>query len=120
MCVCRFARRLVRDGGVVVGLDRVLVGLGGVDMGFLVIALDVVLGSQMMMLGCFFVVLGGFVVCFVCHFDCPVGNLPARSYSPVGEIVVACSRRFTWFAGNSRSTKKAPHFEWEAFSFRAC
>jgi hypothetical protein len=37
-------------------------------MGFLVVALDVVLGCQVMMLGCFFVVLRGFVVCFVCHF----------------------------------------------------
>ena len=44
--MCCFARRLVRGGGVVVGLDRVLVGLGGVVVGFLVIALDVVLGSQ--------------------------------------------------------------------------
>ena len=83
------------------GLDRVLVGLGGVVVGFLVIALDVVLGSQVMMLGCFFVVLRGFVVCFVYHFDCPVGNLPARSYSPVGEIVVAESQTFTSVAGYS-------------------
>src|ERR1700679_4385006 len=97
------------------GLGRVLVGFRCVLMSFLVVAFDVVLGCQLMMLGCFFVVLRGFVVCFVCHFDCPVGNLPARSYSPVGEIVVACSRRFTCFAGNLRSTKKAPHFLWEAF-----
>jgi hypothetical protein len=27
----------------------------------------VVVGGQVMMLRCFFVVLGGFVVCFVCH-----------------------------------------------------
>src|ERR1700722_19799316 len=100
-------------GGVFMRLDRVLVGFGRVLMAFLVIALAVVLGCQVMMLGCFFVVLCGFVVCFVCHFDCPVGNLPARSYSSVCEIVVACSRRFTRFAGNSRSTKRAPHFEWE-------
>jgi hypothetical protein len=76
VCVCCFARRLVRGGGVVVGLDRVLVGLGGVIMGFLVIALDVVLGSQVMMLGCFFVLLRGFVVCFVSHFDLSCGKSP--------------------------------------------
>jgi hypothetical protein len=70
----------------------------------------VVLGRQVMMLSCFFVVLRGFVVCFVCHWICPVGNLPARSYTPVREIVVACSRRFTGFAGNSRSTKKTSRF----------
>src|ERR1700677_470480 len=92
------------------GLDRVLVGFGRVLMRLLVVALDVVLACQVMVLCCFFVVLGGFVVCFVCHFDCPVGNLPARSYSSVCEIVVACSRTFTWFAGNSRSKEKAPHF----------
>ena len=48
-------------------LDRVLVGFGRVLMSLLMIALDVVVGGQVMMLGCFFVVLGGFVVCFVCH-----------------------------------------------------
>jgi hypothetical protein len=48
--VCCFARRLVRGGGVVMGLDRVLVGFGRVLMGFLVIGLDVVLGCQEMML----------------------------------------------------------------------
>jgi hypothetical protein len=42
------------------------------------------------------------------------------SWSPIGEIVVACSRRFTWIAGNSRSTEKAPHFGREAFSCRVC
>src|ERR1700677_1948074 len=98
------------------GLDRVLVSFGGVLMGFLVVAFAVVLGCQVMMLGCFFVVLCGFVVCFVCHFDCPVGNLPARSYSSAHEIVVVGSRTFTWFAENSRSKRKAPHSEREAFS----
>ena len=77
------------------GLGRVLVGFGSVLMGFLVVALEVVLGCQVMVLGCFFVVLRGFVVCFVCHFDFPVGNLPARSYSSVREIVAAFGRRFT-------------------------
>jgi hypothetical protein len=62
-----FARRLVGGGGVLMGLDRVLVSFGGVLMGFLVVAFAVVLGCQVMMLGCFFVVLRGFVVCFVCH-----------------------------------------------------
>ena len=77
------------------GLGRVLVGFRSVLMSFLVVALDVVLGCQVMVLGCFFVVLRGFVVCFVCHFDFPVGNLPARSYSSVREIVAAFGRRFT-------------------------
>ena len=75
--------------GVFMGLDRVLVGFGRVLMAFLVVALAVVLGCQVMMLGCFF------VVRFVCHFDCPVGNLPARSYSSFCEIVVAESQTFT-------------------------
>ena len=92
--------------GVLMSLDRVLVGFGRVFMSLLVIALDVVLGSQVMMLGCLFVVLRGFVVCFVCHFGFPVGNLPARSYSPLCEIVVAYSRRFTKLTGNSRRRKK--------------
>ena len=87
--------------GVFMGLDRVLVGFGRVLMAFLVVALAVVLGCQVMMLGCFFVVLRGFVVCFVCHFDCPVGNLPARSYSSFCEIVVAESQTFTSVAGYS-------------------
>ena len=57
------------------------------------IALDVVLGCQVMMLGCCFVVLCGFVVGFACHFDCPVGKSPGailtrppvKSSSPVAE-----------------------------------
>jgi hypothetical protein len=53
--------------GVLMSLDRVLVGFGRVLMSLLMIALDVVIGGQVMMLRCFFVVLGGFVVCFVGH-----------------------------------------------------
>jgi hypothetical protein len=62
--------------GVFMSLDRVLVSFGRVLMGLLVIALDVVIGGQVMMLRCFFVVLGGFVVCFVCHVHCPGGKYP--------------------------------------------
>jgi hypothetical protein len=53
--------------GVFMSLDRVLVGFGRVLMSLLMITLNVVIGGQVMMLRCFFVVLGGFVVCFVCH-----------------------------------------------------
>jgi hypothetical protein len=102
------------------GLGRVLVGFRCVLMSFLVVALDVVLSCQVMVLGCFFVVLCGLVVCFVCHFDFPVGNLPARSYLSDGEIVAAFGRRFTKFAGNSRAwklagarDKKMPPISWE-------
>jgi len=76
-------------------LDRVLVGFGRVFMSLLVIALDVVIGGQVMMLRCFFVVLGGFVVCFVCHVYCPLGNLPPRSYARTCEFGDNTSRRFT-------------------------
>jgi hypothetical protein len=77
----------------------------------------VVVSGQAMMFGCFFVVFCRFVVCFVCHFDCPVGKLPARSYAPVHEIVVACRRTFTRIAENSSAghicrcseQKNAPH-----------
>ncbi len=40
---------------------------GRVLVGFLVVAFDVVFGRQAVMLGGFFVVFCGFVVCFVCH-----------------------------------------------------
>src|SRR3984957_6854251 len=93
--------------GVVMSLPGVLVGFGRVLMGLLVVALEVVIGCQMVVLGCFFVVLRGFVMCFVCHFGFPVGNLPARSYAGLCEIVVACSRRFTWITGNSRRRRNA-------------
>ncbi len=76
-------------------LDRVLVGFGCVLMSFLMIALDVVVGGQVMMLRCFFVVLGGFVVGFVCHVSCPLGNLPARSYACPREFGDDGSRTFT-------------------------
>jgi hypothetical protein len=49
------------------GDGRVLVGFGRVLVSLFVSALEVVLGGQAMMLRCFFVVLGGFVVCFACH-----------------------------------------------------
>ena len=84
-------------------LDRMLVGFGRVFMSLFVIALEVVIGGQVMMLRCFFVVLGGFVVCFVCHVECPLGNLPARSYARPREFGANGSRRFTWIAGNSRT-----------------
>jgi len=48
--------------------QRMLMGLSGVLVTFFVVALAVVLCGQVMVLGCFFVVLRGFVVCFVCHF----------------------------------------------------
>jgi hypothetical protein len=60
------------------GLEGVLVSLGCVLMGFLVIAFDVVLSCQVMMLGCFFVVFRGFVVCFVCHVDFPMWEISRR------------------------------------------
>jgi len=83
-------------------LDRVLVGFGRVLMSLLMITLNVVIGGQVMMLRCFFVVLGGFVVCFVCHVSCPLGNLPARSYARPCEFGANNRRRFTEIAGNSR------------------
>lgn len=47
------------------GQGGMVVRLGGVLMGFLVVALAVVLGSEVVMLGCFFVVMRRLVVCFV-------------------------------------------------------
>jgi hypothetical protein len=47
------------------GQGRVVVCLGGVLMGFLMVALAVVLGSEVVMLGCFFVMMRRLVVCFV-------------------------------------------------------
>ena len=72
-----------------------VVGFAGVLVPFFVVALAVVLCSQVMVLGCFSVVLCGFLVRFVCHFLFPVGNLPARSYAPLCEFVVGCSETFT-------------------------
>ena len=74
-------------------LDGVLVSFGRVLMSLLMIALDVVLGGQVMMLRCFFVVLGGFVMCFVCHINCPVGNIPARSYARACEFGANTGRK---------------------------
>jgi hypothetical protein len=54
----------------------VLVSFGRVLVGFLVITLDMVIGGQAMMVGCFFVVFRGFVVCFVCHFGLSCGKSP--------------------------------------------
>jgi hypothetical protein len=68
MRVSGFGGLCVGALGVLMGLCRVLVGFGRVFMGFLVIALAVVLGCQAMMLGRLFVMLRGFVVCFVCHW----------------------------------------------------
>jgi hypothetical protein len=45
-------------------------------MGFLVVALEVVIGCQVVVPGCFFVVLCGFVMCFVCHFGFSCGKSP--------------------------------------------
>ena len=92
MCVRGFARSCMGKYGMLMSLDRMLVGFGRVLMSLLMIALHVVLGGQVMVLRCFFVVLGGFLmVCFVCHLSCPLGNIPARSY--------ACPREFGDNAG---------------------
>jgi hypothetical protein len=63
--------------GVLMGLLRVLVSLDCVLMGSFVVALFVVLGGEVVVLGSFFVVLSGLVVCFVCHEGFPVGDFPA-------------------------------------------
>jgi hypothetical protein len=102
------------------GFDRVLVGLGRVLVRLLVIALAVVLGSEFVMLGGFLVVFCGFVVRFVGHCDCPLGNLPARSYSRGREFVVVRSRTFTAIAGNLQKpnqAKKMPPITWEVISY---
>jgi hypothetical protein len=74
---------------------RMVVGFAGMLVPFFVVTLAVVLCSQVMVLGCFSVVLCGFLVRFVCHFDLPVGNLPARSYAPLCEFVAGCCETFT-------------------------
>jgi hypothetical protein len=53
-----------------------LVGFGGVLVAFFVVALAVVLCGQVMVLGCFSVVLSGFLVRFVCHFEFSCGKSP--------------------------------------------
>jgi hypothetical protein len=60
-----FAGKLVRFHRVIMGQDRVMVCLGGVLMRFLVVTLAMVLGSEVVMLGCFFVMMRRLVVCFV-------------------------------------------------------
>ena len=55
------------SGGVLVGFLRVLVSLDRVLMGSFVVTLFVVLSGEVVVLGSFFMVRSGFVVCFVCH-----------------------------------------------------
>jgi hypothetical protein len=95
-----FGRSLVGGGGVLMGHSRSLVGFGRVLVTLFVVAFAVVFGCEVVMLGCFSVVLCGLFVCFVCHFGFPVGNLPARSYAPACEFVAAWGRRFTGITGN--------------------
>jgi len=74
---------------------RMVVGFAGVLVPFFVVALAVVFCSQVMVLGCFSVVLCGFLVRFVCHIYFPVGNLPARSYAPQCEFLAGSCETFT-------------------------
>ena len=76
MCVCSFVRLFVGVGGVFMSQPRMLMGRCGVLVPFFVVALAVVLSSQVMVLGCFFVVLCGFLVRFVCHFEFSCGKSP--------------------------------------------
>ena len=55
------------DGGVLVGFVGVLVSLGGVVVGFVVVAGFVVLGGGVVGFGGFFVMVGCGAVRFVCH-----------------------------------------------------
>jgi hypothetical protein len=104
----------VGGGGVVMSLDRVFVGFGRVLMRFLVVALDVVLGCQVMMLSCFFVVLRGFVVCFVCHLivlweisrrdptrPCVKSSLPVAEDSQSSQEIHGSTKKTSRLAGRS-------------------
>jgi hypothetical protein len=76
VCVRGFARGFMGGSRVIMSLPGVLVRFGRVLMGFLVVALEVVIGCQVVVPGCFFVVLRGFVMCFVCHFGFSCGKSP--------------------------------------------
>ena len=73
---------------------RMVVGFAGVLVPFFVVALAVVLCSQVMVLGGFSVVLR--LSCAIrVPFNFPVGNLPARSYAPQCEFLAGCCETFT-------------------------
>jgi hypothetical protein len=71
-----FVRSLVGVGGVLMGHSRSLVGFGRVLVTLFVVAFAVMFGCEVVMLGCFSVVLCGLFVCFVCHFWFSCGKSP--------------------------------------------
>jgi hypothetical protein len=79
--VCSFAGLFVGIDGVLMSRQRMLMGLSGVLVTFFVVALAVVLCGQVMVLGCFFVVVRGFLVRFVCHFEFSCGKSPGAILS---------------------------------------